>query len=219
MSMIRSIPVPRLLLQHTHYYGMRNSMKRAVRRKRCSLTRMLGPGDLAGVVLSYQPDGDEESHALAIDVLGIDRPMWQRSEFDPGHFTASAFVASSDGSALLLILHGKLDRWLQPGGHFEAGDDTLDEAARREVFEETGLEDLARLGASLVRIDAHPIPARGAEPAHTHIDLAVGYRALTDELGPLDEVIDARWVRFDDLGPFDVDDAVRSGARTLRRIL
>ncbi|GMR02790.1 MAG: hypothetical protein BMS9Abin20_1139 [Acidimicrobiia bacterium] len=180
---------------------------------------MFGPGDLAGVVRSYQSDGDEQSHALALDVLGIDRGMWQRSEFDPGHFTASGFVASSDGSSLLLILHGKLDRWLQPGGHFEAEDDTVDEAARREVLEETGLGDLTRLGTSLVRIDAHPIPARGAEPAHIHIDLAVGYSTLTDELGPLDEVLDARWVRFDDLERFAVDDAVRSGARTLHQIL
>jgi len=108
---------------------------------------------------------------------------------------------------------------LQPGGHFEAEDNSLDEAARREVREETGLGDLIRLCTSLVRIDAHPIPARGVEPAHIHIDLAVGYRALADELGPLDEVIDARWVRFDDLGRCGVDDAVHSGAQALRRIL
>ncbi len=180
---------------------------------------MLGPGDIAQVVRSYEPDGDERSHALALDILGNDRPIWPRSEFDPGHFTASGFVASSDASALLLIFHGKLERWLQPGGHFEAEDTTVDEAVRREVAEETGLGDLTRLCTSLVRIDAHPIPERGTEPAHIHIDLGVGYRASCDELGPLDEVLDARWVRFEDLDCYDIDAGVRGGASALQHLL
>ncbi len=185
----------------------------------CSLPRMFGPRDLVALVESYRPCGDERSHAMALDTLDIDRSMWLRSEFDPGHFTASGFVGSSDGSALLLILHRKLGRWLQPGGHYEAEDATVDEAARREVFEETGLEDLTRLGTSLVRIDAHPIPARGSEPGHVHFDLGVGYRSSSDVLGPLDEVIDACWVPFSDLARYDADDALIRGAQTLRTML
>src|SRR5437762_10909961 len=45
-----------------------------------------------------------------------------RRHMSPGHFTASAFVLSPDYDEVLLIFHKKLGRWLQPGGHVDAGD-------------------------------------------------------------------------------------------------
>jgi len=178
-----------------------------------------GPADIGSTVRGYRPDGDASSHQIALDALDTGRPMWPRTEFDPGHFTASGFVVSPDGTSVLLIHHGKLDRWLQPGGHIEADDATVEHAVRREVSEETGVCDIERLGPSLVRVDAHAIPARGSEPEHTHIDLAMGFRAGSDAIGPLDEVIDARWVRFGDLDRYDVDIGVRSGVRALARLV
>ncbi|MEN8041330.1 MAG: hypothetical protein ABFR95_07475, partial [Actinomycetota bacterium] len=87
---------------------------------------MANPADLEELVRGYVPDGDSWSHELAITVVGNERPMWPRSEFEPGHFTASGFVTSPDGEALLLIHHGKLDRWLQPGGHIDPEDASVD---------------------------------------------------------------------------------------------
>lgn len=168
---------------------------------------------------NYPFQGADHSRALALDVLEFGRPMWPRSEFDPGHFTASAFVASPDGTSLLLIHHGALDCWLQPGGHIEREDESVEAAARREVREETGLKDLVRIGRVLVRIDAHEIPRRGREQEHIHIDLAVGFLARSSELGPLDEVKDARWVHSEDLHRYDPDDALLAGARSLWEML
>ncbi len=178
-----------------------------------------GPVDIADVVRSYQPDGDVASHRLALELLESDTPAWPRTMFEPGHFTASGFVGSPDGESMLLIHHAKLDRWLQPGGHFEPIDDTIEAAARREVEEETGVGDLLHLGFSLVRIDAHPIPARDPEPGHTHFDLGVGFRAGSFRIGPIDEVLEARWVRFDDLTNYDADNAVLGAALRLRELL
>lgn len=52
-------------------------------------------------------------------------------------FTASAFVVRND--EVLLIDHRQLDKWVQPGGHINSRE-TPDEAARREVSEETGFD-------------------------------------------------------------------------------
>jgi 8-oxo-dGTP pyrophosphatase MutT (NUDIX family) len=57
----------------------------------------------------------------------------------PAHVTASALVLSPDATRTCLVLHGKIQRWVQPGGHLEPGDTSLFEAAAREVAEETGL--------------------------------------------------------------------------------
>lgn len=53
------------------------------------------------------------------------------------HFTVAVFVAW-DGK-VLLHQHRKLEMWLPPGGHIER-DELPDEAAVREVREETGME-------------------------------------------------------------------------------
>ncbi len=42
------------------------------------------------------------------------------------HFTASAFVIDEDGERTCLVLHEKLGRLLQPGGHVEDDDESLE---------------------------------------------------------------------------------------------
>lgn len=83
---------------------------------------------------------------------------------DRRHVTASAIVVSDDGRQVVLHLHKRLQMWLQPGGHIDAGE-TPSEAARREAAEETGLP-VGAVDPQLVHVDVHPGP-RG----HTHLDL------------------------------------------------
>ncbi len=177
---------------------------------------MDGPADLEALVRGYAPRGDEASHDFALGVLGNERPMWPRSEFEPGHFTASAFVVSPDEASLLLIHHAKLARWLQPGGHIEHHDATVEAAARREVLEETGLGKLRVLGTGLIRIDVHEIPERSSEPKHMHLDLGLGFQATHGVIGPITEVLDARWVAFENLDSYEVDFALSAGAKQVR---
>ena len=86
-----------------------------------------------------------------------------------GHFTGSAWLVTADGQRTLLMLHRKLMRWLQPGGHAD-GDPDLAAVALREAEEETGLRDLAVL-PEIFDLDRHRIPARRDEPEHWHYDV------------------------------------------------
>lgn len=61
--------------------------------------------------------------------------------FDPSHvpdkrFTYSVIAARFDGN-WIYVRHHKRDTWEIPGGHIEE-DETPDEAAKRELMEETG---------------------------------------------------------------------------------
>ena len=53
------------------------------------------------------------------------------------HFTVAVFVVWE--GKVLLHRHRKLGMWLPPGGHIER-DELPDDAAVREVLEETGVE-------------------------------------------------------------------------------
>jgi 8-oxo-dGTP pyrophosphatase MutT (NUDIX family) len=126
-----------------------------------------------------------------------------------GHLTGSALVVSAGGDRVLLLHHRKLDRWLQPGGHGDPGEATGEEVALREAREETGLLGLALhpRAPRPLDVDVHEIPARGAEPAHLHLDLrylvmAPPGAALSRQL---EETNDLRWFTWDELAGLGLD--------------
>ena len=94
--------------------------------------------------------------------------------------------AGDDGEPrVLLHEHARLGRWLPPGGHIEPGE-LPDEAALREVLEETGL--VVELVGEQIPIPSVPGEARqlarpagvqlvGISPDHEHVDLVYLARA------------------------------------------
>lgn len=125
---------------------------------------------------------------------------FDREHFAPGHVTASAFILDPARERLLLILHGKLGRWLQPGGHVDSEDASVTEAARREVREETGLVLLrADSEVQLLDVDVHQIPARGEMPAHEHFDVRFAFVAAHTDARAGSDAKQARWVSIAEL--------------------
>ena len=78
---------------------------------------------------------EAQHHRAVLDLLGYSRSPFARSEFVPGHITASCFIVDADSGRLLLHHHRRLGRWLQMGGHVEPGESVI-EAALREGAEE-----------------------------------------------------------------------------------
>jgi 8-oxo-dGTP pyrophosphatase MutT (NUDIX family) len=140
---------------------------------------------------------------------------FSREQYAPGHVTASAFVLNSDKSALLLILHSKLQLWLQPGGHVDAEDPDVLASARREVLEEAGLAALELATAGLFDVDVHEIPARRDQPAHAHFDVRFVFttRELEAKAGS-----DARAVRWVPIAELLGDSAFRSDESVMRAV-
>lgn len=86
----------------------------------------------------------------------------------PGHLTGSALVVDAEAGRVLLLLHRKLQRWLQPGGHAD-GDANLAGVALREATEETGIAGLA-VWPVPIDLDVHRV-APPAEDDHDHHDV------------------------------------------------
>jgi 8-oxo-dGTP pyrophosphatase MutT (NUDIX family) len=134
---------------------------------------------------------------------------------DPTHVTGSAIVVDGHGR-VLLHRHKRLGRWLQPGGHLDAGEHPAD-AALRETAEETGLRAVHPAGGPrLVHVDVHEGP-RG----HLHLDLR--YLLAADgsaRLAPADgESPDVAWFVVEDAiarGDGSVAAAIRAVAVTTR---
>ena len=120
---------------------------------------------------------------------------------NPTHVTASGIVVGTRGT--VLHLHKRLARWMQPGGHIDAGE-TPPEAARREAVEELGLEVRHPDGGPrLIHIDVHE-----AALGHTHLDLRYLLIASTDDPHPPPgESPEARWYDWDEAAAI-ADDAL-----------
>lgn len=173
---------------------------------------------LRAALIAYVPVDVRERHyrERMLDLARTPRAL-ERDHFDPGHFTASAFVLSPERDAVLLIFHRKLRKWLQPGGHIEARDASALESARREVEEEVGLAslDLGTPNEAIFDIDIHPIPARAAERTHEHFDLRFVFVAPTRTFSAAPEVVDARWIALDDVSRSIDDESVLRAIRKL----
>jgi 8-oxo-dGTP pyrophosphatase MutT (NUDIX family) len=140
--------------------------------------------------------GEHSDLMPALQLLDAGADLASRTEFR-GHATAGAILARPDGH-LLHIHHRATGRWLFPGGHLEPGDATLQDAALRELTEESGISVrlITPVGTDPLHIDIHPIAARSArgEPGHQHIDFRYVFTTTADT-GQLqtEEITAAAW--------------------------
>jgi 8-oxo-dGTP pyrophosphatase MutT (NUDIX family) len=157
------------------------------------------------IVAKYLQRHPAESERLRVftDYLESNDELFDRKNFQ-GHITTSAIVFDPAHREILLISHKTLNRFLQPGGHFE-GDASLAASAAREVLEETGVtiepHPTFASGDLPIDIDAHWMPAnpRKQEDGHYHFDFRYLFTSSHGHGFDLqeEEVTDCGWYSID----------------------
>jgi ADP-ribose pyrophosphatase YjhB (NUDIX family) len=156
---------------------------------------------LRELLTAYVPSDDrEDAERCAMLRLAAELEHPTSRDQPRAHFTASAYVVDEACERACLVAHAKLDRLLQPGGHVEPTDLTLEAAALREAREETGLElSFHPTAPRPFDLDIHEIPERPGEPAHFHLDV----RYLL--VGRGDPCAGAAWYEIGTTGDGSVD--------------
>jgi 8-oxo-dGTP pyrophosphatase MutT (NUDIX family) len=156
------------------------------------------------------PGGPDDHRRQVLDHLAARADVAHRTS-SPGHLTGSALVVDAAGRRTLLMLHRKLRRWFQPGGHAD-GDTNLAAVALREATEETGIGGL-RVAVPAIDVDIHRLAPPGEE-AHLHLDTRFLVVAPPGALEVAnEESLDLRWV--DEAGLDDLEPVVDAGTRRL----
>lgn len=163
---------------------------------------------LLQLLSQHQPidSHEQQMHERIIAFVREHKNFYSR-ELLIGHLTGSAWIVDETFSHALLLHHGKLNKWLQPGGHIEDDADML-AAALREAREETGVA-VHPHSPAIFDVDIHEIPARATEPAHFHYD--VRFLLVADRTAPLlvtSESKDLAWVAMEQIETLTQEESV-----------
>lgn len=126
---------------------------------------------LLNLLNNYYPENikEQEYKEKMITFIENNPNCFDRSN-SKGHITASAWVINRDQNKVLLMLHKKLNLWLQLGGHAD-GESNVRLVALKEAQEESGIKQMHFIDDEIFDIDIHKIPAHKDIPEHLHYDI------------------------------------------------
>ena len=145
---------------------------------------------------------EKEDLGRMLSLLKENKLCFSRDSLE-AHFTGSCWIVDLNKTHCLLTHHKKLGIWLQLGGHAD-GDPDLFNVAKKEGFEESGLQGIKPLSSDIFDIDIHEIPEHKQVPKHFHYD--VRFLFEVDKEIPFtvsDESLDLAWVPIADLESYN----------------
>ena len=120
------------------------------------------------------------------------------------HFATSAWVVNKDRTKVLMIYHNIYNSWAWSGGHAD-GDGDLLAVVRKEIAEETGLQEMTLLCDGIFAIHILPVERhiKKGKVVAPHLHLDVDYLFEADDTLPLkikeDENSAVGWVNIADI--------------------
>lgn len=143
--------------------------------------------ELARQIAAYTPVNEQEARdkKLLLSWLESGQDIYTRDNA-AAHLTASAWVVSPDRQQVLMVYHNIYNSWSWMGGHAD-GDRDLLGVARREVMEESGLNELKLLSPDLFSLEILTVDGhikRGSYVS-SHLHLNVTYLFEADPKQPL----------------------------------
>jgi 8-oxo-dGTP pyrophosphatase MutT (NUDIX family) len=103
-------------------------------------------------------------------------------------------IVLGDGGTIALVMSRNSQSWLFPKGHVEAGEDD-EAAARREIKEEAGLDDLELID-DLGEFTRPTVIASGTLDEEKTVKMFLFAAPRGAALAPTMEIREARWVNY-----------------------
>lgn len=146
------------------------------------------PQDWKKEVELYIPkDAREESEKR--EILSLmeregDRLLLRECSY--AHMTASSVIVNRNRTKMLMAFHKIYQSWAWTGGHAD-GDGDFEAVARREAQEETGIQNLKKLGAGAASLEVLPVWAhqKHGQMVASHLHLNISYLFEADDTLPL----------------------------------
>ena len=152
---------------------------------------------------------EKERQSRFIEYLNnhSDEEIIDWNNFD-GHVVAGGFIYAKKDKKFLVIYHNDLKMYLYPGGHIDSTDNNPLDASKREVLEETGINNLEKViiynnELIPIDIDTHKIPynERLNLPEHYHFEFRYLFTVDNIEKVKLDssESSSYKWISIAEL--------------------
>ncbi len=158
-------------------------------------------------LLLYPEERQRQSYLATYLKTHNDKEIIDWNNFN-GHIVAGGFIYAKEEHKFLVLYHKDLKMFLYPGGHVNSNDKNPLEIAKREIMEETGLNNLKQLKLTTnelipIDIDTHLIKSndRLNLPEHYHFDFR--YLFIVDKISKIkieeDEISNYKWIDINEL--------------------
>lgn len=162
---------------------------------------------LSDYLLLFPEEKDRQNKLLEFLHNHNNKEITDWNNFE-GHIVAGGFIYAKKEHKFLVLYHKDLQIFLYPGGHINNDDETPLKASRREIYEETGLDNLKVLKVSdteltPIDIDTHIVKynERLNLPEHYHFDFR--YLFTIDRIFEIEidkeELSSYKWIDIEEL--------------------
>ncbi len=134
----------------------------------------------------FPEETDRQKNVIQYLNTHIDKEIIDWNNFD-GHVVVGGFIYAKKERKFLCLYHKDLKMYLYPGGHIDSRDNTILEAVKREIEEETGLTNLKSCILQNnpfipIDIDTHIISYNNRLQLPSHYHFEFRYLFLIDEI-------------------------------------